>query len=243
MPDVYLQNPASQHGEVTAEVRCDWETALFYTLTDFVPPETGARNPANLHTRWGEFYRVEAEVVEVGPPEELRIRCRRAEAGPRPWVSEVLATPGPNDTYPKIFIDNREAIRIIYQEGPDDAANVMEVESNDDGETWEDPVLAIAGGTRPNAAVATSDASILRCAHVGGTVTFTRQDAGDTVPGTPWQALDETGAVIEIEEDTIGLCEAHETACGWTMSIKVAGETAISDWVSYDDGETWERIV
>jgi hypothetical protein len=244
MPDIFLQNPASQHGEVTTEVRCDFEPGLFYILGDPPPPpEAIVRNPANLHDRWGGFHRVNTEVVEEGPPEETRIRYRRSDAGPRPFMVSILATPGPADSYPRLFIDNRERVFIIYQEGPDLEANIMEVYSDSDGEDWSDPAMAIAGGTRPTAAVATSDSSILRAAHVAGTVTFTRQHVGDAVPSAPYQALDDTGAVIEIGEDTIGLCEAHETACGWTMSIIVAGETAVSDWRSWDDGETWERIV
>jgi hypothetical protein len=243
MADVYLPNPASQHGEVTAEVLVQWDNTLSFTLTTVIPPAVGERNPANWLDPWGSFHRVNTEVTVTGPPEETQIRYRRADTNRPPFVVQELATPGPNDDYARVFVEpGRERTWIIYQDGDDAASDAREVYSDDDGETWSSPAMAIIGGSRPAAAVG-SDGTIYRCAYVGGFIQFTRQETGEPTP-VPLSsvAFDETEAPIEVEQDTIGLAESHEAVAALTMSIVVLGDTVVSDWVSYDDAESWERI-
>lgn len=203
------------------------------------PTPPRSRNPANWQDQWGGFHRVETEVVPDTEPAERRIRYHRADLTRPPFDTEVYATPGPNDDYARVFVEpGRERTWIIYEDG----TGAREVYSDDDGETWSSPAMAITGGSRPTATVG-SDGTIYRCAYVAGFVQFTRQNVGDPTPVLlPSVAIDETEAAIQVEQDTIGLAEAHEASAALTMSIVVLGEDEVSDWRSFDDGESWERI-
>jgi hypothetical protein len=206
-----------------------------------VPAERLVSNPANWQDLWGGYHRVET-LLDPGPPAAAQIRYHRADTGWPPFVVQVLATPGPNDDYARVFVEpGRERAWIIYQDGDDTASDAREVYSDDDGATWSAPAMAIPGGSRPAAAVG-SDGTIYRCAYVGGLIQFTRQNPGDPTPvALPVPAIDETETPIEVEQDTIGLAEAHDMSATLTMSIIVLGETEVSDWRSFDDGASWER--
>ena len=119
-------------------------------------------------------------------------------------------------------------------------ANVWESESNDDGETWSEPVMAFRHGRHPIVVVQPGTGTILRAAYVDGKIQATIQYSGEARQSEPFYFSDGKFD-IEVLLDSFCVAAAVDGQQRWLLSVRCAAEPGTSDWVSYDDCRTWKR--
>ncbi len=194
-------------------------------------------SPWNLGHPWGRYHRVQLRNGNV--------YYDRSDFGvPRPYaITNVQVTDSGRDTDPRLIEDYRGLVRIVYSRtNNEDGSDVWETVSSDDGATWGEAFMAIEGGRHPTIATDLRDGGIVRAAYVAGALQATYQAAGDPSPSAPFVLRDETGAALSVQDDTFHLQPAYEGPSRWVLVVMIAGDTAPSDWVSADEGQTWERI-
>jgi len=99
--------------------------------------------------------------------------------------------------------------------------------------------MAISAGTKP--LVRSKEGIRLEGAKVGDNLTFNRFYGNADTPET-FSAKDDTGALLSAEDDTFGFDFGTSPQNDLTLSFVVKGETSVSEWVSYEDGETFKRV-
>ena len=168
----------------------------------------------------------------------------------------VWDTPGPgifvtsavNDNTPSLAEDARGLLYCLFNRP---AQGAMITRSDDDGDTWNTPVMAIPGGARP---VLVSSEGHMICAAMTTTgtapnlihhITAVYRGPGDAVFGTPYPFQFLSGgtfAPLSVADDSIGMAFTDEGAGRLGLHVLMAGESTTSDWWSADNGATWTRI-
>jgi hypothetical protein len=114
-------------------------------------------------------------------------------------------------------------------------AGVYERSSYDDGGTWTSETSRFAGGSHGDIAC-DRQGLILRAAYVGGAISLTRQEAGDSAPGTAFNAKDSAGADLSVQNDSFRIVPS--LSGWWWMHIRLTAGTTILLY-STDAGATW----
>lgn len=236
MADVFLPAGSAQGKPAVEDVA--FLVGGTYTVAIVTPPEpTDLYNPRNYQDDQGQYY-----VVSIIPPDG-HLRYRRCDfSTPLGGYNVDIEMPGVTGaSYPVVTVEpTTRAVLVLWTgTGP----HVYEALSNDDGESWEVPIVAFSGGSKPAIWVGV-DSSIMRGAVVGTHIELSYQAPGDMAPSAPFTMKDQTGATILVKNDTFGLSqETNDSTLRWTAELSITGETATSTWESTDDGESWKRVV
>jgi hypothetical protein len=96
------------------------------------------------------------------------------------------------------------------------------------------------GGKYP--AVALAHNHIIRAAYVAGHIHLKVHQIGDPYMRRVSEHVfcDTSGQSVEVEEQPFAVW-GEGTTDGWHLLVQVAGEPGISEWVSNNHGQTWER--
>ena len=161
----------------------------------------------------------------------------------------ISITAQSGDESPSLAEDARGLLYCLFHR-PSQGA--MLSRSDDDGDTWGTPVLAISGGAHP--AMASCEGRTL-CAAVTTTgtapnlvrhITAVYRGPGDPLFGTPYtfrfSAAGGTLTPLSVADDCFSIVFTDENAGRMGMHVLLSGEGLTSDWWSADNGETWTRI-
>lgn len=202
---------------------------------------------------YGYFAKTWGTEEDGGTP--ARIRFRRTVAGapdaPGKYLPPVTVAEGDVGN-PAIIADQSGRLRIRFEK-PD---GIYEAVSNDDGGTWGDAAMAIAGTVEPRLAPGLYG-------HMGFTLGFGIMPdadpeetkgklkgqvvrAGSGSGGeTPFLCKEKVGSSLvdlEIERGGYAVCQLFEGAARCLLTARAAGESETSDWISGDDGKTWTKL-
>jgi len=212
------------------------------------------RNVASLaHPSAGWFGR--ASVLSSG----TALQWRKTQDGALNRASDIaapvtvhVAGEGETITNPSVVLDYAhptERIITLFQLNAGNATNVYETTSTDDGATWEEPVMAFAGGQLPDVARAKDGSgALLRSAYLPaadsdtGTLQGTFQNPGDAAPSAAITFKDADGNPLTVKPTGHTITQLQEGRARWALSCTIAGESEISDWHSSEDGKTWTRF-
>jgi hypothetical protein len=192
-------------------------------------PVTGL-NPANLEDILGMYHRVHIDEGNVIYSRSDQIRP------PFDQVTQVTSYDPEDETasYPCLARQEGERVYLVFQYDDGSGSDVLITRTHDDGETWEDPEIAIPGGTKPVIRVGT-DGTILIGALVGDQIHVTRQDPGATSPTAPYTIVDETESPLEVEDDTFDFDQGRSGDAPWLLVAVPAGGTGPVEYQSHDE--------
>lgn len=188
--------------------------------------------------------------VGIASVESGRIRWRRWEY-PIPSgtpVESALITDGPSDRHPCLFYwQGQRTYCLFWRVGGGSGSGVYEIYSDDDGDTWSTPTLAIANGQHPRTATERSG-GVLRAAWVGtsttlGNIKGTWQSPGDASPSAVFTFTELGGSALVVKKSGYDLSASGDAASRINLTCTIDGETDPSDWYSEDDGRNWTRSV
>lgn len=186
--------------------------------------------------------------VAIASVESGRIRWRRWEY-PTPSGSPTttaLITAGPTDRHPCLFYwQGQRTYLLFWRTGGGSGSGVYEMYSDDDGDTWSTPTLAIADGQHPRTAVEPSG-GVLRAAWVAtaaavGNLKGTWQSPGDTSPSATFTFTELGGSALVVKKKGYDISPAADGASRIILTCTIDGETDPSNWYSEDDGRNWTR--
>ena len=158
----------------------------------------------------------------------------------------VKVTASSRDNSPSLAKDHRSILYLIFNRP---AQGALLCRSDDDGNTWNSPFMAISGGTHPNIVSQDGQTLTAACVNVGTSTTpvfhiqARAQGPGDPALGTLFTLNDTSGAALHVADDSFGLAFAAEGPNRLALHVRIAGETSTSDWWSADNGRTWTRVL
>jgi len=200
------------------------------TVTATTP---GARQyPENYQFHGGQYFET---FVESGD-----LHVRRSHSATPPFAWDLTVTSTADVSYPVLDMLPRGVVIVLYERvGPD----VYRRLSYDEGLTWTDEELAIAGGSKPKRATNPFDGAEIEAAReaASGKIIGQIRESGEAAFGTPFYFKDSAAVDLLWEDDTFGLSWGYVTHNPLMLHAVADGETDTSTWRSYDGGRTWER--
>lgn len=190
--------------------------------------------PDNYQFYLGQYYEA---FVEDGD-----LHVRRSHGATRPFAWNVKVTSSGDVSYPALDMSPRGIVTVLYERtGPD----VFRRQSYDEGLTWTDETLAIAGGSQARRATNPFDASEIEAAWEAATGKIIGQirEAGEVDFGAPFYFQDGTATDLLWEDDAFGISWGYATFNPLMLHAHADGESTTSTWRSYDGGRTWTREV
>lgn len=158
-----------------------------------------------------------------------------------PWaVDSVQVTDTGKESEPRMARDWRGRLYLVYTH-TDGGTSIYERYSDDEGETWSDSYVAIAGGTHPTIH-ADHQGTVYVAAYVGGNLKGNIQFAGDTTPSIDYTFTDNVGAPLAVADDTFHLQLAYDGPSRLLLVCNISGEGVPSNWVCNDDQFTFTRL-
>jgi len=150
-----------------------------------------------------------------------------------------------DDNNPCLMQDSRGRLWCAFDR---ESVGALVCWSDDDGDTWSDPVMAIANGQYPIIR-AGKDGSIFTAAFVDdgtssgtGTIQAYWQPAADATPSATLTFKDGSGTAIAVQAGAFGLDQLVEPSGRWALTVLAVGDSAPSTWLCSDDaGMTWLR--
>ena len=259
-----LPNRVYDAGTLVHQIQAGGSSVGSYTTTDrnlemlFVSAPTPLRNPTNLETEGGQYFRGGAKhgirVWRTDKPIPIR-----ASGLVSYDLANVAATGtgydqsnAGRDSEPSFASDWRGRFHCVFMRrtgcSPTYAYAAYETFSDDDGATWSISVMAFSGGKHPVIRTG-NDGTLIRAAFVpnadpstGGTIQTTFQAAGDASPTSPVTLTDQTGATITTVDDTFSLTHARDGAARWVLIATPFGATQPAEWWSADECQTFTSI-
>jgi hypothetical protein len=188
--------------------------------------------PRNYEQRFGSYYEV---FVRSG-----NVRFRRSFFASPPFAWEVVATSSGAASFPWQYMLPWRRVVLLYE----DSGDVRITFSDDDGISWETPVLMVSGGTKPFGAVNPFDGTELVAAFIvaSGKIQAYRRYAGANDYGTPFFLKDDGGVDLLFEDDTFAFTWGYEGPARLLMHCHIDGESGTATFWSADDGQTWTRF-
>ncbi len=154
-----------------------------------------------------------------------------------PFAVDVAVTADTADRSPRMVRDGDNRIILTWLR----FADVLEVFSDDDGETWSEPLTVFTGATQTTINVDEATGLVLRGALISNEVVVSRQYPGDAAPGVEIPATVYPGAPpLELDDAGFHFSMAHEGPARWVLTGVAGGE--VVNYASADDGATWELL-
>lgn len=219
-------------------------TVLTYSRTGVKSPKTAQRvrlqaatkpaagaNPWNLESEWGTYH---TTFIRSGS-----VVVRSSFFGGPQWWSETVPVVS-GASYPRLALDAHRRLWLTYERTVAGVHDAMAAASDDDGETFGDPAVAISGGTKPTVAVG-HDGTIVIGALVGTALTLRVRGPGDADFGTSFTAAGWNGSAnvaLVLQDDTFHLQQERGPQARWWLHVLLSGETETSDWWSSDLSKT-----
>jgi hypothetical protein len=201
------------------------------------------RNPSNLETPWGSYHRV---FIRAGDVYHARSSSPTpaplAPGGKEAFESIVRVTSTHEEGDPRIGYDlgsGAERLWLLYTHTEGSATWVYEQFSDTDGEDWS-----------PAASVGSMVKHPEHCFHEhlryrvwwdGGTL-FATEFAGNTALESFSLSAAAGGGALTLADDSYRISYGVEGAERPVLTCIIAGESAVSEWESWDDLRTWKRI-
>lgn len=168
-------------------------------------------------------------------------------------ISNITPASGKALFDPRNIVDNRQTVRLVYAQQTISGGawdGVYVVDSNDDGKTWGTALLAIASGKHPTIEIGQDGAFdiVVMAAYTGtgggpGTITARVQAKGDTAFGAPFTFQDPSEVNLSVADDTFHIRQAKDGPSRWLLHVLIYGESSTSNWQSFDETMSWERVV
>lgn len=185
-------------------------------------------------------------------PDGDQIRVRRWDLpvpqAATPDYTTLATTPGSGerDTQPNLFTSGQGRIGLLFRRSGA-SAGIYETWSEDDGQTWSTPAVAIADAQQPQSAVDISGgilrAGWLRDAGNIGLLKATWQAPGDSSASSVFSLTNAAGgADLRVKSSGYSISAAPAGGSEFLLTCTLEGETSTSDWRSVDDGRSWTRI-
>jgi len=190
--------------------------------------------PRNYEDRFGSYYETFLR--------DSNVRFRRSFYTSPPFAWEVQVTTTADAAFPWAYILPWRRIVLLFERtGP----NIYVSYSDSEGETWETPVLSIAGGSKPYGAVSPFDGTEIIAAFISATgkIGMRRRYAGAAAYEAQVNLKDNAGADLLFEDDTFSFWQAYEGPARWLLHAHIQGESATSTWWSGDDMTSLTRFV
>ena len=185
-----------------------------------------------LHSPYGAYH--------VAGAESGKIRHRRADLYLPPYTLSGFATAGTADATPALAVEPGNRLWLLWYDG----TTAKQSYSDDDGETWSTPTVAIAGGKHPRIVVS-RDGMILRAAYVSGAIKMTRQEPGEAAAGAEFTVQKTTSGVLSnlaVSDAAFGLSFAPDNPGRLLLHYLPSGSTTTADAYSTDDGSTFTVV-
>jgi hypothetical protein len=184
--------------------------------------------PTNIVLPLGTYLRAH---IDAG-----NIIVKRAEILP-PFTMTATALGDGSAADPVFFYDTHWRPHLLVTRG----ADVHELYSDDDGETWSTPVAVIAGGKYPDAIPDPLSGTILRAALVGANIKGTLQEAGAATAGALFTFVDDSGNPLNCADDKFSLAWGRDGSERLLLTVTISGDAAPSDWFGAD-GTSWKKF-
>jgi hypothetical protein len=198
-----------------------------------VGTSTGA-NPRNYQDKYGSYYEVYIHDGDVW--------ARRSYYASPPFAWEIQVTTSGDATYPWMYLlPWRRAVLLYTKAGTDTWVTY----SDSEGESWEVPVLSIAGGIKAYGAVSPFDGTEIIAAFISATgkIGMRRRYAGAASYEAQVNIKDDGGVDLLFEDDTFSFWQGYEGPARWMLHAHIDGESDTSTWWSADECETFTRVV
>ena len=238
-----MVNPLPSYGPVRPPYIRELAYSHFAALLSLTTPGV-----TNLGSTDG-VYHVAGPLYDVGGGPAGIQYWQSMASTPGQWTmgggsTQIVITSDTRDGNPSLALDCRMRLLCAFDR---DSVGTMICWSDDDGETWSDPIMSIAGGT--NAVVRCGkDGSMFEAAYVDdgsgvGVIKGIWRPTPDGTPSSVTTFKDETGTDIPVQPGQFGLDHLAETGSRWALTVLVDTETAPSTWLSADDaGCTFLRV-
>lgn len=192
-----------------------------------------AQYPRNYETRFGSYY--ETFVRD----DDLWFR-RSFYAGP-PFAWELQVTTSGDVTHNWAYLLPWRRIVLLFEKA---GADVYVTYSDDEGQTWEAPVVSISGGSHPFGLVCpfTGTEAIFAFIAATGKIHMKRRYAGADDYEVAVAIQDDASADLLFEDDDISFWVGYENPARWFAHLHPDGEAGTATFASADDGETWQRL-
>ena len=122
------------------------------------------------------------------------------------------------------------------------AGNTYDRLSYDYGRTWSAPTMSIPDGTLCQITASQDRLILIRAAVVGGNIQATEEQSG--APQSPVFIFADASTPpvpLLVAGNGFGLSHGGSNDAPWLLHVVIQGETASSDWQSWDTCRTWKR--
>ena len=190
--------------------------------------------PRNYEDKFGSYFETFIK--------DSNVRVRRSFYASPPFAWEVVVTSTGDCSYPWLYLLPWRRATLLFVRG---GADTWVSYSDSDGESWEVPVLTIAGGTKPFGAVCPFTGTEVIAAYIAATgkIGMRRRYAGAAAFEAAMPLKDDAGADLLFEDDTFAFHVGYEGPGRWLLHAHILGETATSTWWSGDDMNSLTRFV
>ncbi len=168
------------------------------------------------------------------------IRHRRANLILPPFQLDHLISDGPGDGEPRAVFSGDGRGHMVFTRG----LNVVYSTTDDDGDTWSDPVIMITGAKHPTINVG-HDGEILAGAYQSGffTTRIKQRGAVDFEAELPHLFSNLAGTQTAfMADDTFHFAPAPDAAGTWLGHFVVSGESNSSLWAWNNDIQSALRV-
>ena len=213
--------------------RIRWR-GCFAVINTSKPAGTG---PWNWEDERGRYHRVDTDAGDI-------VYHGVEWSRPYPGFDRTVAV-GTGDR-PKVFKDRQlQRLYIVF----DDSSDSYITQSDDSGNTWSTPSVAITDshsatgnsspfdGTNVVAALRFVSGSAAPCNIIGKT-----QGPGDSGFGSEFTFKDASAVAIEFEDESFHIFPAYDGTGRWILTAKGFGNTNVDEWESFDGCATWTLI-
>ena len=194
------------------------------------PDPVGDEQPFNLRSHFGWYYRA---FISSGLPKVSRARAR-----PQPPFDQTSTVHGTaTAARPVLAEDGRERLWCLWERD----TTVYAASSDDDAATWADPVSLFTGGKHPIVRQDPVSGALLAAAFVSPNIQTRIRYPGQS----DFQAaatLEEAAGAIAVEDEAFGMEWMGDGQGRVVFAARRSGETAITEFVSFDDGVTCEEV-
>lgn len=203
-------------------------------------------NPWNLELRFGEFPRYHRAFINETGDVVYRTAGRDAPYGG--FDTSVTVTSTGDCTVPRMAMDHRSSIQLVYIRTIAGACASYRRTSTDQGKSFGDEILGVSGATRVTNAV--SDHAYIEVDFVPnagtsgpGTLSVARKAGLGELLSAFATLVDATGVALHVADDSFNVIYSKSQGGKWILVVIIDGETTPSEWQSTDNMLSVTRVV